>query len=189
MNPATFLSNCQRIVTGWPGLKCNLPGVDINAVRDADGTILTGATEPSREALESSFIGLVVSFSATDLGTLSFMVPRDYDATVDKMYVRFLVSSGGTTDAPILDAALYRKREGVALSSDLNPTASPAIPKTSATTGAAWRQIAAERLGLLPGDGLTWVLSTGTHTSDAVNVYAIEVVYYSDLAYWKCEDR
>ena len=188
MNPGNFLAKLESVVTGR-GIKRVIGGVDINSIRDADGTILTAATEPSREALETSFIGLVVSSSQTDLGTLTFTVPRDYDATVDKMRIRFLVNSGGTTDAPILDAAIYCKKPGVALSADLNPTASAAIPKTSATTGAAWREIVVGGEGLEPGDALTCVFSTGAHTSDAVNIYALEVAYIGDIAYFEESER
>lgn len=188
MNPGNFLQKLEAVVTG-NGIKRTIPGLDINSIRDADGTILTAATEPSREALETSFIGLVVSSSQTDLGTLSFAVPRDYDATVDKLRIRFLVNSGGTTDEPILDAAIYVKKPGTALSSDLNPTASAAIPKTSSTTGAAWREIKVEGEGLEPGDALTCVFSTGAHTSDAVNVYAVEVAYIGDIVYYEEGER
>ena len=189
MNPATFCSNMQRVVTGI-GFKRSVPGIDLNSIRDADGTILTALTEPSREAAETYFYSaLVVSASQTDLGTLAFMVPRDYDATVDKMRIRFLVNSGGTTDAPILDAAIYVKKPGTALSSDVNPTASAAIPKTSATTGAAWREIKVEGEGLAPNDAVCCVLSTGAHTTDTVVVYALEVAYIGDLAYYEEDER
>jgi len=183
MNPATFLKNTERIITGQ-GFKRVIQGLDINALRDADGTILTASTEPSREALETYSIGVVVSSSQTDLGNLAFQVPRDYDQTIDKMYVRFLANSGGTTDAPTIDATLYQKKIGTALSADLDPTISAAVAKTSATTGAGWVEVAAEGEGLVAGASVSWFFTTSAHTTDALNVYALEVVYYSDLAYY-----
>lgn len=187
MNPATFLKKLQMLKSGCGFRK--VANLDINSLRDADGTILTASTEPSREALETSFIGVVVSSSQTDLGTLSFEIPRDYDQSVDKLRFRFLVNSGGTTNYPILDAAVYRKRAGAALSSDLNPTASAAIPYTSATTGTAWREINCDSEGMQPGDALTVVFSTTAHTTDAVNIYALEVVYASTLVYYETTER
>jgi hypothetical protein len=179
----------DRVVTGT-GFKRSVTGIDLNSVRDADGTILTASTEPSREAAETNFkAALVVSASSTDLGTLTFMVPRDYDKSVDKMRIRFLVNSGGTTNEPILDAAIYVKKPGTALSADIDPTASAAIPKTSATTGAAWREITVEDQGLEPGDAVCAVLSTGAHTTDSVVIYALEVVYIGDLAYFETDER
>ena len=192
INGALFLEQLGNVFSDGAGFKKVLAGIDINALRDSDGTILTANTEPSREASETyAYSSVVVSSSQTDLGTLAFMIPRDYDAGKDCMAVRFLCNSGGTTDAPKLDAALYRKREGVALSVDLNPTISAAITKTSATTGAAWREIVASGLGLKPGDAVTWVFTVGgtRGTTDSVVIYAMEVVYYSDLVYNVEADR
>jgi hypothetical protein len=186
-NPATYLENTSRIITG-KGFK-KMASIDLNSLRVADGTIMTASTEPSREALETSFIGMVATNNQTVMGCLAFEVPQDYDASVDKLRFRFLVNSGGTTNEPILDATIYKKRVGVALSSDLNPTASPAIPKTSATTGAAWREIVCDGKGLLPGDALTVQFISGAHSTDTVATYAFEVVYASDLVYYNLSDR
>ncbi len=186
MNPATFHKNLERIVTGH-GIKRVIDGLDINSLRDADGTILTASTEPSREALETSFVGAVVSSSQTDLGTLSFMVPRDYDATVDKMRIRFLANSAGDTNTPTIDAAIYRKRAGAALSADLNPVISAAVNNN--TNKAGWVEITVESEGLQPGDALTVVFTTSAHTTDALNVYALEVVYIADLVYYEADER
>jgi hypothetical protein len=187
MNPAFFLANCERIVGGVQGLKVSMPGVNLNSLRDADGTILTGATEPSREALETSFIGAVVSAGQTDLGTLTFMIPRDYDATVDKMRIRFLAQSAGDTDTPTIDCAMYRKRAGAALSADIDPTISAAINTNTAL--ADWVEIVSESDDWEPGDAVTCVFTTSAHAADALNLYALEVVYFSDLAYYEESER
>jgi hypothetical protein len=75
------------------------------------------------------------------------------------------------------------------LSTDLNPTISAAISKTSATTGTGWVEIVASGLGLKPGATVTWVFTVSAHTSDEVNVYGLEVVYNSDLVYYDPSDR
>ena len=186
MNPGTFLKNCERITTGC-GFKKEIQGVDINSLRDADGTILTAATEPSREALETSFIGAVVSASQTDLGTLTFKIPRDYDASVDKLYIRFLANSAGDTNTPTIDAAMYRKRDGAALSSDIDPTISAAVNNN--TNKADWVEIVSEGDKWQPGDAVTVALTTSAHTTDALNIYALEVVYFSDLVYYNNSER
>jgi len=176
----------ERVVTGT-GFKRSIPGLDINSLRDADGIIPTASTEPGRNALETSFDGVDVSSSQTDLGSLTFMVPRDYDATVDKLRIRFLAQSAGDTNTPTIDAAIYRKRAGAALSSDLDPTISAAVNNNTTTAG--WVEVKAEGLGLQPGDALTCIFTTSAHTTDALNIYALEVVYVGDLAYYEESER
>lgn len=190
MNPNTFCKNVERITTG-SGFKRVIQGLDINDIRLTTGAILgvDAASNPSRVSLETYLEGIQLAASQTTLGTLTFQIPRDYDESVDKMYVRFLAGSAGTTNAPTIDAALYQKKPATALSADLNPTISAAVSKTSATTGTGWVEIAAETLGLDAGAAVTWVFTTSAHTTDALNVYAIEVVYYSDLAYYDAGDR
>ena len=152
-------------------------GVDLNSIR-ALGLIPTASTEPSRESLETNFEGLRVSASQTTLGDLTFLVPSDYNQDQDRLYVKFLVKSSGNTDTPTIDATLFRKRAGAALSSDLNPTISAAIPNN--TAGAALRTIVVENQDLNPGDALTFVFTTGAHTTDSVDVYAVKVEYFGD---------
>jgi hypothetical protein len=181
----------SNIITGI-GFKRSIPGIDINSIRLATGAILVADSgNPGRVTSESYFETVVLPSSQTDLGTLTFMVPRDYDATQDKMRIRFLVNSGGTTDAPTLHAAIYVKKPGTALGADVSPTASAAIPKTSATTGAAWREIIVEGEGLEPGDAVCCLLHTGgtRGTTDSVVIYALEVVYIGDLAYYEEDER
>jgi len=189
VNGALFLKQLDEIIADGAGFKKVVEGIGITSLRDADGIIPTASTEPSVEALETNFDGVVVSASQTDLGSLAFMVPRDFDADKDYMAVRFLCNSGGTTNAPTIDAVLYRKRAGAVLSSDLNPTISAACSKTSATTGTGWIEVVASGLDLNPGDALTWIFTTSAHTTDALNVYALEVEYYSDLVYNDRDDR
>lgn len=166
-----------------------LAGVDINSIRVA-GLIPTASTEPSRESLETNFEGLVVSASQTVAGDLTFLVPRDYDPIRDSLRVRFLTQMGGTTDTSIeIDASLYRKREGVALTSDLDPVISASI--VISTTNAGWVEVNADTQALQPGDAVTFVFSTTAHTTDAVNIYAVEVVYFGTKSgqYYKTSER
>lgn len=164
-------------VSGGRTLRKELFGVDINSIRAA-GLIPTASTEPSRESLETNFEGLRVSSSQTALGDLTFLVPSDYNQDQDRLYVKFLVKSSGDTDTPTIDATLFRKRAGAALSADLDPTISAAIPTD--TVDAAWRTITVEAQDLDPGDAVTFVFTTGAHTTDNVDVYAVKVEYFGD---------
>lgn len=168
------------------GYKKILEGIDINSIR-VTGLIPTASTEPSRESLETNFEGMVVSSSQTAAGDLTFMVPRDYDKSKDYMAVRFLASSGGDTNTPTIDATLFRKRAETALSSDLDPDISAAV--NNSTTDAGWVEVVASGLDLDPGDAITWVFTTSAHTTDALDIYAVEVVYYGDDEYNVIADR
>ena len=114
-------------------------------------------------------------------------VPRDYDQTNDYLRLRFLVNSAGDTNTPTLDATIYRKRTGVALSSDLDPTISLAM--NNSTTIAGWIFINVDGKGCQPGDILTITVSASAHTTDAVDLYGAELVYKSDLVYNVKTDR
>ena len=110
MNPGTFLNRCGSIITGY-GFKKEIQGLDINSLRLASGGILVaGSGNPGRVALETNFEGVQLPSSQTDLGSLTFKIPRDYDKTLDYLRVRFLAQSGGT-DVPTIDATMYRKRK------------------------------------------------------------------------------
>jgi len=162
------------------GFKKVIDGIDINSIRAA-GLIPTASTEPSRESLETNFEGLVVSSSQTALGDLTFVVPRNYDKAKDRLRVRFLCNAGGDTDTITIDATLFRKRAGAALSSDLGPTISGSVNSNTAKAG--WVEVKADGLSLEPGDAVTFVFTTSAHTTDALNVYGVEVVYFGGDEY------
>lgn len=171
--------------------------------KTAAGLVLTAATAPLVAALETSFIGVQSASSTTDLGMFNIPIPRDYDDDADELKIRFLCNSAGTTNAPTITAAIYRKREGVALTADLGVPASAAIVKTSATIGAGWVEInASKRLGgaapdsggtdnrtatgddsIKAGDRLTVALTISAHATDAINFYGVEIWYRSNLAF------
>ena len=185
MNPATFCQNASRIVTG-KGFKRVIQGININTIRTDGGIIPTASTNPSRTAVETSFDALVIASSQTSVGYLTFGIPRDYDETVDKLHFRFLAQSAGT-DVPTIDGAIYRKRAGAALSADLDPTISAAI--NTATALADWVEVVSQGDGHKAGDAICANFTTSAHTSHAVHIYDLEVVYASNLAYFDKTDR
>ncbi len=185
LNAAHFLKQLDGVITG-SGFKRVLQGVNINTVKADGGLILTASTNPRRTAV-GNFDVLASNTSDTDLGRLVFNVPRDYDQSLDSLKIRFLAQSAGDDDTPTIDAAIYRKREGVALSSDLDPTISGAVSNN--TSLADYVEIDCSDLGMKPGDALNVVLTTSAHTSDVLHIYSLEVVYKSDLVYFSKTDR
>jgi len=187
MNPATFLQNCDRIITG-KGFKRVIQGININSVRSGDGIIPTASTHPGRVAVETSFDALQSATNQTALGQLTFQIPRDYDESVDKLDIRFLAQmSGNTNDAVTISAAMYRKRVGAALSSDVGPTASGAV--NTLTELADWVEVRSHGDGWQAGDAVCVDFTVDTHANDTVDVYGLEVVYASDLVYFEDAER
>jgi hypothetical protein len=187
MNPGTFCKNMERITTGY-GFKRTIAGININTLRLATGAILAADSgNPQRGSLETNFEGVILASSQTDLGSLTFQIPRDYDQSVDKLRIRFLANSAGDTDTPAIDAAMYRKRAAAALSSDIDPTISAAVNNNTAKAG--WVEIVSEGDGWQAGDAVTILFTSGAHTTDALHVYGLEVVYAGDLAYFDQDDR
>lgn len=188
LNPGTFLKRTEDIVTGY-GFKKHIAGISVRDLTEADGDKLDNGSTPPMAAFETNSLGIQVASSATFIGELDFIVPEDYDETADYLRFRFLAVSGGTTDTPSIDAAIYRKRPSTALSDDLNPIISAVIPIS--TSYADWREINADGLSVQAGDHLHIEFSLGgtRGTNDTVDVSGLEVVYASDLVYYDNSDR
>ncbi len=187
LNAGTFLKRLEGTVTGF-GFKREIAGLGINQLRLADGApLLANGGNPSYVSLETYFEGVQLPASQTALGVLAFKIPRDYDKDNDYLRIRFLANSAGDTNTPTIDASMYRKRAGAALSSDLDPTISGAV--NSNTNIADWVEIDADGLGMQAGDAVTFIFASSAHTTDALNVYEIEVIYKSDLVFNEPEER
>lgn len=189
LNAGTFLKRLEGTITGF-GFRREIAGLGINQLRLADGAPLaSGSGNPMYASLETSYEGVQLASSQTALGVLAFKIPRDYDKDNDELLIRFLANSAGDTDTPSIDASMYRKRAGAALSSDLDPTISAVVNTNTAI--ADWVEIDASDQGMEPGDAVTFIFATGgtRGTTDALNVYEIEVIYRSDLVYNEGDER
>lgn len=187
MNPGQFLKNLDRIVTGC-GYKKQIAGIGIDNIHLASGAPLAAdGGNPMRATLETYFEGVQLASSQTALGTLTFTIPEDYDESVDKLRIEFLAESAGDTDTPTIDASIYRKRAGAALSADIDPTISAAVPTN--TSGAAWRRIVSDGDGWQAGDAVTCIFASSAHTTDALNVYGLKVIYAGCIVHFDPNDR
>jgi hypothetical protein len=180
----SFLNQVNDIVPGLGFKKAESVAI---LARDTSGAPLTNATTPPIAAVETSFLAIVQAASTTFVCELVWQVPRDYDQVKDELRLRFLTNSAGDTDVPTLDAAVYSKRAGVALTADLDPVISAAVPNS--TTKAAWREINIDSQGLQPGDVLSIEVSSSAHTTDALDIYDMEMEYRSTLVYYDKDDR
>lgn len=192
MNPATFLQNCDRIITGY-GFRRSVP-IPLGTLRfiatGDDIGVGTGAS--GIDMLDTGEKGMLLwsDNGETDICQINFVIPQDYDETIDKLRLRVLCSTDeeATDDTFYIDAKVYRKRAGAALSADLDPTISPdAVPLTEALT--AWREVNIDSEGMQGGDCLTIILAASGHTSTGLQIYGIEMVYAGCLVYFDENDR
>lgn len=190
MTPSNFFQALKSMFfTGGSGFVRSVV-IPLTDLKTSAGLTLTAGTNPLVAALETNAVGVQWAAGNATAALLNYVVPLDFDQGADLLQIVFLVNSAGNTDAPILDATVYRKRAATALSADLDPTASAAIPKSAtAATAAAERTIILSGKGLRPRDVLTILIAPGTHATDAVNVYGVEARYKSSLVAYAPADR
>lgn len=186
LNPATYLKRLEGTIAG-NGFKKSIDVTEL--IKGSAGVALDGTTTNAGiGAIETNYDGIICNASGTAVLSLKMLVPRDYDASIDKMRVRFLAQMGGNTDNSVeIDAACWQKKVGAALGSDLDPTISASINTLAEV--AAWVEIVADGQGLVPGSGLYWEFTTSAHTTDAIHIYAVEIEYFSTLVYNDADDR
>lgn len=191
MSTGNLLAQAElTIPEGGSGVIREVP-IPLASVKTTGGLTLTASTGPTIAATETSGIAIVAAASTTACGTILFPIPNDYDATADYLRVKVLCEMGGATNSTnTLGATVYRKRAGTALSADLTPTASAIIPASaSPTDDAAIREVIITGEGCRAGDCLTINLTTGSHTTDALNIWGIWIEYKSMWVASDLDDR
>lgn len=154
----------------------------------------------------AGFRALSTAASHNTVATWEFIVPRDYDQQSDKFLVRIAASMNGNTDSPTLTLIASTLLPAGVLNYGVNPptlnstitvvAGSTVIGSTAtaynSTTGvftygstlSSTQQVfefPMTGMGLFRDKQVALVLSTGAHTTNAVQVYAVEVVYNSCL--------
>lgn len=170
-------------VPNQTGTNGSLAGVGLvshplNVTRDlstAAGLVLTGSTAPPIAALETNFYGVQPAASTTFDGAFNFIVPADYNQSVDILTVAIQIANS-TTNTTAITATAYVKATATALSSVVTGTTSATAPISS--NGITLFSTFAGK-GLKPGQSLWIILTNSAHTTDAVSIYGIDVQYAS----------
>ena len=184
-NASLYAQQIENYIPG-EGYRVSDPAVNLHSIKEANGLVLTAGTTPTIAAIETNAWGIIED-SAGDLGELNYVVPQDYSIQSDELLLQFLAESAGDTDTPTIDATVYQKRVNTALSGDLDPTISAAVPTN--TVGADWVTLDISDQDLQPGDALTITLTASTHGTDALHVYAVRMTYRSNIAFTTLGDR
>ena len=190
MNPGQFLLNLNRIVTGHGFLKA-LP-IDLLDAYDPAGAPLTtiSSGDVGIEVLDTEDLAVQFKANTTDKHAVyKILIPPDYDKSNDYLRFRMLAEAVHASDITTkMDIEVYKRKAGTALGSDL----APATTTLTAMVGAAepvWTEITLDSLGLGAGDVLTIHVIPEAHANGVVNMYAVEVIYKSDIVYYDDASR
>lgn len=168
-------------------------GTKINALV-ADVTALKTSVDAIQAALkltvdETNARVLKVEETIDNIGHIIYTVPRDYDEAVDVLTLRVLASmvSVSTDDDVQLDAEVYIKKAGVALTADQNPTK----PATILSTTEQWLEFDLSGYGLNRDDVIIIELLTDGHNDtngEEVLIHDLELVYRSTIVSYEETD-
>lgn len=187
MNPYSFLKDLERVIAGEGFVREKV--FSLADLRNTDGSAIgaIGAGDFGLAAAETN--GLALKWNASDATafTLNLALPGDYDGDKDSLKLRLFAQSAGDTDTPALDATVYRKRAGAALSADLDPTISDAVPNNTAKGGVV--EINVSGKSCQPGDVLHVTVTPGAHTTDALFLYGLTLRYRSNLVLTNPDER
>ena len=142
--------------------------LDIGAVKlGTGGTFTTASGIP--------IISSAASSTNLTVGTISFPIPRDYDQAVDKLIFRVFADSAGTTDTPVLTGST----NFIGLGS--TATAGSSAVSAAITNLPQVYEFNVSGQHFVRDEVVSFTLTSAVHNTDAVQVYAIEAVYASDL--------
>lgn len=187
MNPYQFLRELAGLPTGsangglggGDGIRHEIQLSPPAIFRTAAGLVLTAATAPAVVAAETNAVVVQAAASSNVLGSFTVSVPKDYDPAKDELSLRIIAQTSGTTDAPTLNATVYRKRAGTALSTALTTVASLAVPNSTVKAGELTVDVSNNLC--LPDDVLFVNITSGAHTTDAINIYGCDILYRSNI--------
>jgi hypothetical protein len=212
--PDNFLYLLRQVVTGGGKLSVTPFGTNTpqaSALPAADSGInedvvlsLGDATLGSTTAFVTDSQGLralqtnvsSTQGSTNTTGTFSFIVPRDYDVTADKLLVRVQASMTGNTDTPTISIASSTLLPAGTMNADgrtLNLTAtlvngksvngttvtqlSPLTISSTLSSTQSIYEFDLSGLGLIRDTVVSLKLTTSNHNTDKVNVYGVSIVY------------
>ena len=178
MTPANFLLMLPLLSGEGKGILQSVP-IAVTELKTSTGLTLTTITAPAVAVAETNAIVVEWADGSVTPAILNWVVPQDYHQDNDTLILSLMANSNGNTDTPTMSATVYNKRVGTAISSNLAPAASAAIPTKTALASEVTITVSGK--GLKGGDVLTILLYPGTHNNDAVDLYGLSIKYRSSL--------
>jgi hypothetical protein len=178
MGPGTFLQHIKDIVTGNGFLKSRqIPLKSVHLFSSGAALTTTLTSNPGPDKFDTNITGLSWAADKVVKAGIDLAIPMDYDESQDHCKLRFRAKmAAGGTDTPGLDAVAYHEDDGA---TDLDPTISADLSTTLATV-----EIDLSGNAFSAGDAVSVGVFPEAHSSEAVQVYSIELEYRSTLVYF-----
>lgn len=148
----------------------------LGAFRLSTGLILTGATNPLIGSAVSSMVPIQwASGNSADL-LIQTTLPGEYDYTSSVEKFQLILQINNLDVASTIDATAQLCRAGTAITTAVASdaaqtlTASDAVGTTQLVK-ITWSRTATQAKRFRPGDGISFVITPGTHASAAINLF------------------
>lgn len=170
-------SSVTTFVEGEGHLEATVVNLDLANTLSSLATSVNTLNSMNGIALaETNAMIFSAAAGTTTVGSMNFVVPRDYDEATDDFRFRVKADMSGSTDTPTIHVVVYQKRTGVALATLVTSSNSAALGTTEQDI-----EFDLGRKGLKRDDALTITIIADAHTTDNVQIWDAYPVYRSTL--------
>ena len=182
MNPASFLKNLERIITGH-GFKKQTP-ISLYDFHLDDGFAELGVPSGDEPGFVKENDHLTIQWPATKVAAVNvqFILPDDYDESNDHLKLLLKACMDGSTDTT---TAL----EGAAYADDAETTDLEPDNTADLTTTSTWVEFDLSDNSLSAGDVISIDINPEAHGTDVVEIWGAKLEYKSDLVYFDLDSR
>ena len=162
-------------------------GFLLDVSMDLNDGVFAGSTITYTTA---STVPIISAAAATTLiTTYGWQVPRDYDETTDYVVVRVLARDAGTTNTPTLTVAssttIMNSTGILAAGVAIGATGFTAPVSAALSSTLTEYEFPLSGQGLVRDSILSFTITASAHTTDAVQIFAVDLVYASCLVSWR----
>lgn len=185
--PDNFLTHVKDLIMGGGRDSSGNPANDAGFMVDGEDQLGNSvlATSVTLIADSDGFAVLNAAASITAVGVFNFVVPRDYDENTDRLFFHFAAVMGGATDTPTITVAAKKRSTGGAAASITPVSGTPTAALS--TTGQEFT-LEFRGQGLTRGQVVEVTLTSGAHTTDALQVQKARFSWNSTLVSYNRED-
>lgn len=159
---------------------------DVTAKINAILNFLKGTAAVSYIADSDGFPVLNAAANTTAVATVGFLVPRDYDEATDILRLKLCAKMGGATDTPTLTVTAKKKTTLTTAAAAITPVSGSPTAALSAT--AQNFELEFRGQGLIRNSFVEITITSGAHTTDALQLQVLGTAYRSCLVSYRETD-